>query len=108
MGEHPKDRPAEPADPLKMMAGGVAGDPGLMLDCMVEEYARIGFGEAQILELFESQEFLATHGLRNLFGSDGTRDRVREVLSRCGVMRVTTTVARPESQSLCQGTHPDA
>jgi len=97
MGEHPKDRPAEPADPLQMMAGGVEGDPLLMLDCLVEEYSRMGAGEEELLRLFDDSEFLATHGLRELFGVEATRDRVRAVLARCGTLRVSVTALPPES-----------
>jgi hypothetical protein len=97
MSEHPKDRAAEPADPFQMMAGGVEGDPQLMLDCLVEEYSRMGAGEEEILRLFDDPEFLATHGLRGLFGAEATRARVRQVLSRCGVLRVKVTALAPES-----------
>jgi hypothetical protein len=92
VSEHPKNRPAELADPLTMTASGVEGDPLLMLDCLVEEYSRMGIDAEQIVELFETPEFLATHGLRGHFGAEATRDRVRQVLSRCGVLRVRTTV----------------
>ncbi len=97
MSEHPKDRPGEPEDPLKMMAGGVAGDPLLMLDCLVEEYSRMGAGEEEIMRLFDDPQFLATHGLRGLFGADATPKRVRAVLSRCGTLRVKVTALPPES-----------
>lgn len=97
MSEHPKDRPAEPADPFQMMAGGVEGDPLLMLDCIVEEYSRMGVGQEEILRLFEDPEFLATHGLRDLFGAQATRDRVLEVLGRCGILSVNVTALPPES-----------
>ena len=92
MSEHPKNRPAEPADPLTMSAGGVEGDPLLMFDCLVEEYSRMGIDAKQIIELFETPEFLATHGLRSHLGAEATRARVRQVLSRCGILRVRTTV----------------
>ena len=97
MSAHPKDRAAEPADPFQMMAGGVEGDPLLMLDCIVEEYSRMGAGEEEILRLFDDPEFLATHGLRGLFGAEATRDRVRDVLSRCGILRVNVMALPPES-----------
>ena len=95
MSEHPKDRPAEPEDPFQMFADGVEGDPGLMLDCLVEEYARMDLAADEIHRLFENPEFLATHGLRDHFGAAATRDRVQAVLARCGVLRVSTTSAPP-------------
>jgi len=100
MSEHPKDRPAEPADPFQMMAAGVEGDPLFMLECIVEEYSRMGMGEEDILRLFDDPEFLATHGLSKLFGAEETHERVRGVLARCGVLRVSATVL--PSRSPCE------
>ena len=54
-------------------------------------------GEEEILRLFDDPEFLATHGLRGLFGAEATRDRVRVVLSRCGILRVSVSALPPES-----------
>ena len=103
MSGNPKDRPAEAEDPFHMFAGGVAGDSALMLDCLVEEYSRMGYGADEILELFESPEFLATHALRGLFGAEATRDRVHAVLSRCRVLRVRTSALPPENPFPCRG-----
>ena len=102
MSEHPKDRPAEPADPFQLFAGGVAGDPLLMLDCLVEEYSRMGLDAGEIERLFDDPLFLATHGLRSLFGAGATRERVRHVLARCGVLRVSASVV-PSDPFSCQG-----
>ena len=102
MSEHSKDRPAEPEDPFQMFAGGVRGDPLLMFDCVVEEYSRMGMSADEIQALFEDAQFLATHGLRGLLGAEATSDRVRSVLSRCGILRVTTSVAPPSDPPSCQ------
>ncbi|MCP3913944.1 MAG: hypothetical protein GY711_00130 [bacterium] len=102
MPSHPKDRPAEPADPFQMLAGGVEGDPLLMLDCVVEEYARMGLEADEIVALFEDPQFLATHGLRSLFGVEATRERVLSVLSRCGILRVTASAAPPTAPFPCK------
>jgi hypothetical protein len=107
MGEHPKDRPAEPEDPFQMFASGVSGDPALMLDCLIEEYARMGLGADEILALFEQPRFLATHGLFGLFGAEATRARVRDVLARCGVLRVRASAAPPDAPS-CSWSSCDA
>lgn len=96
MSEHPKDRPAEPRDPFQVMAGGVEGDPLLMFDCIVEEYSRLGYGEAEILQLFDDPNFLATRGLRDLLGREATLERVRDVLSRCRTLSVSVEALPPE------------
>lgn len=103
MAEHPKERPAEPEDPFQMFAAGVEGDPELMLTCLVEEYSRLGYDAEQLVSLFSDPMFLATHGLRDLFGPEGTRERVLAVLARCGVLRVTAHALPPESTSHCHG-----
>lgn len=103
MSEHPKDRPAEPEDPFQMFAGGVAGDPGLMLDCLVEEYSRMGYGPDELFELFERPEFLATHGLHGLFGGESVRERVGQVLSRCGILSVRISAAPACNPFSCSG-----
>ena len=103
MSEHPKDRPIEPEDPFQMFAGGVEGDPGLMLTCVVEEYSRMGYDAERLVALFNDPEFLATHGLRKLFGPEETRERVLAVLSRCGVLRVTAHALPPENPVPCHG-----
>lgn len=97
MEQHPRERPAEPRDPFQLTAGGAGGDPRLMLDCLVEEYARMGFSFEEIVALFEDPGLLATHGLRGLFGAEATRERVRDVLSRCGVLKVRMHAAPPDS-----------
>ena len=86
--EHPKDRPLEPDDPMEMMAADATGDPLVMLDGIVEEYARMGWGREQIAELFDSPFFQATHGLRKLLGKEEIERRIEATLKRCGVFRV--------------------
>jgi hypothetical protein len=93
--EHPKDRPLEPDDPMEMMATAVTGDPLIMLDSIVEEYARMGWGRDQITELFDSPFFQATHGLKKLLGKDEIERRIEATLKRCGVLRVRSSHQDP-------------
>ena len=86
-GDHPKNQPWEPEDPMMLRAEPVQGDPEVMLDCLVEEYARMGWGADRIAELFDDPFFQATHGLKELFGERGIRERIKQTLARCGVFR---------------------
>lgn len=86
--EHPKDRPLKPDDPMEMMAAPAPGDPLVMLDGIVEEYARMGWGKEQIAELFDTPFFQATHGLKELLGKAEIERRIEATLKRCGVFRV--------------------
>ncbi len=96
--EHPGNRPAEPADPMETTAARVDGNPFVMLDCLIEEYARQGLSKREILDLFEQPFYQATHGLKCLLGEETIRRRVESTLARCGVFSVrTVTVTDPDS-----------
>ncbi len=93
--EHPKDRPLKPDDPMEMMAATANGDPLVMLDSIVEEYARMGWGRDQIAELFDTPFFQATHGLKKLLGKEEIERRIEATLKRCGVFRVRAGNPKP-------------
>jgi hypothetical protein len=85
--EHPGDRAWEPEDPMQLDAVPANGDPGVMLVCLVEEFARMGMSTAEIEALFENPFFQATHGLKQVFGHDELHRRIRAVVQRSGVMK---------------------
>ncbi len=95
--EHPKNRPVEPADPMELNAEGAPGDAWVMLDVIVEEYARMGWSAEKMMELFTDPFFQATSGLTRMFGEEAVRNRVTETLARCGVLRVRITEAPKEA-----------
>ena len=95
--EHPRDRVMEPADPLLLNGNEVVGDPNVMLECLVEEFARMGMDGEQIMRLFLNRNYQATAGLTALFSPMGIRARIDEILGRCGVMRVR--FVEPEDQT---------
>ena len=97
---HPATREILPEDPMDMRGVEVPGDAGLMLRLLVEEYARGGWGLESIMQLARDPNYRAFHGLYQLFGEHDLRRRVGEVLSRCGVMRVTTRESQPVSTRL--------
>ena len=94
--EHPGKRPFEPGDPMQMHVDATKGDPELMLTSLIEEYAMMGLGAENIMRLFEQPFFRATHNLLELFGAEGIRPRVDNVLRRCGVFQVTTEIVTDE------------
>ncbi len=85
---HPATREILPDDPMEMQAFEVSGDPNLMLQLLVEEYARIGWGADGILQLARDPNYLAFQGLLNCFGEEELARRVREAIERCGIIRV--------------------
>ena len=97
--EHPKDRAPERDDPMLLVASQIDGDPLVMIDCLIEEYARMGCDADEILGLFSNPKFQATAGLMQFFGRDAVEGRIRETLSRCGVMRFHWVEAAPDPEA---------
>jgi hypothetical protein len=99
---HPASREILPDDPLEIQGFEVNGDPELMLRMLVEEYARIGWGVGEILQLARNPNYQAFYGLRQAYGEEDLTRRIREILSRCGVIRVKATETEPLSECLVQ------
>lgn len=99
---HPATRPVEPDDPMNLFAVEVPGDPELMLRLLVEEYARMGWGLADLLLLFRDPFYVAAHGLWLHYGEDDLRRRLAELLGRVGVVRTKVTTRVPLSEQLVQ------
>jgi len=90
---HPATRAVEADDPLELVAEPLPGDPDVMLACVVQEFAWMGWGTDQILGLFQSPDYPALNQLLARFGAAAVRRRVGEVLGRSGVFRVREAVA---------------
>jgi hypothetical protein len=103
---HPATREILPEDPMEMHNFEVPGDPDLMLRLLVEEYARIGWGAEAIMQLARDPNYQAFYGLMRLFGEEQLAARVRQILARCGVMRVKTNEIQPAPERLVQITLP--
>jgi hypothetical protein len=97
---HPLDREMLPDDPLEMQAFEVPGDTELMLRIVVEEMARMGFDAAAMVNLARDPFYGALHGLWRFYGEQEFARRVREVISRVGVIRVRVVEAPPPGDLL--------
>src|SRR5262245_41495249 len=89
---HPLTRAVEPEDPMELVANPVVGDPEVMLECIAQEYAWMGWDAGQLLGLFRSPNYPVLNQLLAHFGEDGVRHRVEAVLGRSGVFRFVETV----------------
>jgi hypothetical protein len=90
---HPLTRDVEPEDPMELVATRVRGDPDVMLECMVQEFAWMGWDEGQLLELFRSPEYPVLNQLLAHFGEAAIRTRVGAQLDQMGVFHVSETIA---------------
>jgi len=90
--KHGREKDPEPDDPTELLLVAVpGGDPVLMATCLIEEYARLGMGEEEILALF-SRPVYQTHAFYLERGEPWVRNLIREILARTGRMRVSVTV----------------
>jgi hypothetical protein len=89
---HPATRPVEPEDPYTLHATSVGGDPEVMLQCLVQEYAWMGWDGAQILALFQDPFYPSLNHLWQVYGAEYIRDRVNSLLRETGVFRFRGTV----------------
>ncbi len=90
--EHGRDKQPEAGDPMELvMTGVVGGDPEIMATCFIEEYARMGMGEEEILGLF-NQPGYQTYALYEKWGEIRIRDLIRKTLARTGQTRVSVQI----------------
>jgi hypothetical protein len=95
MEENPKSKRPEPDDPMTLHANEVGGDPWVMLDCLIEEYARMGLGPEEVEKLFSTPFYQAPYALRETLGRDAIRERIERVFPRVGVFRVSVIHTDP-------------
>ncbi len=89
---HPLSRAVEAEDPMELVANPVHGDPEVMLECMVQEFAWLGWDAEQLLQLFHSPEYPVLGQLRQHFGVEAVRQRIESLLKRIGVLRVREVI----------------
>jgi hypothetical protein len=75
-------------DPMELTGMEFEGDLSLMIDSIIEEYASIGWGESQILQIFDRPFFRSTYNAARALPPQQLRQRVRDVLARCGIIQV--------------------
>ena len=105
---HPASREVLPEDPMDLHGFEVPGSPDLMMRMLVEDYARMGWNTEAIMSLAIDPNYQVFHGLLRMFGEDGLRRRIADVIGRCGVMRVTSTQRESSPIQLVQIDLPTA
>jgi hypothetical protein len=89
---HPATRSVASEDPLEMLATQVPGDPEVMLQCLIQEYASMGWNAGQIFQLFADPAYPALHSLLQACGEAAVRERIADLLDQTGVFRCEGTV----------------
>ena len=91
-------KPAAPDDPMQVRGDSVPGDQQVMLQCLIEEFARMGWNANQIGLLFENKFFLASHGLAERIGQKAVRQCIEQTLQRCGIFRFAMSESGPNQE----------
>ena len=99
---HPASREMVAEDPMEMHGFEVPGDTDLMLRLLVEEYTRMGWDAESLMRLALDPNYMGFHGLLRLYGEEGLRSRIDNILSRCGVIRAKTQEAESVPEQLVQ------
>jgi hypothetical protein len=102
---HPLTREVEPDDPMELVANPVQGDPEVMLQCLVQEFAWMGWDADQLLQLFHSPEYPVLNQLLAHYGPEQVRRRVESLLAETGVFRFQARVE--EAPELDEDDEPD-
>jgi hypothetical protein len=89
---HPATREVESEDPMELVATPIAGDADVMLECIMQEFAWMGWDEEKMMELFHSSAYPVLGQLRQSLGEDEIRFRIRNILARQGAFRVQETI----------------
>ena len=80
---HPATREIAAHDPMELFATPALGDPEVMLECIVQEFAGMGCDQAQLSDLFHSPFYPVLSQLRACLG-EAEGDRASDPLRRAG------------------------
>ncbi len=77
----------EKDDPFELKGVAIDGDPEVMIRCIIEEYARMGWGRERIMYLFETPNFQIPNRYLEEHGKEQVEKLVDRVLSEHGVFQ---------------------
>ncbi len=73
----------DPEDPTELVGVAIpGGDLDQALDCIVQEYLLMGWGFQQIMVLFRSPHYGATHQIYRQLGEGHVKERVQHLVSQ--------------------------
>lgn len=93
MSDAPR-KPPEPDDPTVLVGVSLpGGDPDLMAECLVDEYARLGLGDEALLRIFRNPTFTAAYAIWRQRGDPYVRALIARARQRWGQPRFTVREA---------------
>ncbi len=77
---NPRDKELDPDDPMELVGVEIeGGDADQVLDDLVQEYLFLGWSPAQIMFLFRSPHYAATHYIYQQKGGDYVKGRIGQL-----------------------------
>lgn len=89
---HPITREIEADDPMELVATPADGDPDVMLDCIIQEFAWQGYDAEGLLRLFLNPEYPVLNQLLDCFGPAEVRRRVDDMMGGFDAFSVRASV----------------
>jgi hypothetical protein len=95
-------------DPFELIGMVMPGEPGqleAMAECLVEEYARMGWDERRLMTLFVNPMFMATYRIYRQKGEAYVQDLIARICSRwtLEINRDATTRSLPDEKGALYG-----
>ncbi|MEX2188358.1 MAG: hypothetical protein WD875_16240 [Pirellulales bacterium] len=103
---HPLARHAAGDDPFELLAHPTAGDPEVMLECLLQEFLWMGWGTAELIDLFRNPGYPLLCMLREHYGEESIRKQIDAFVARSGVPTFRETLAEPESDEIAERDEP--
>ncbi len=76
----PKNKEFDPDDPMEMVAVEIpGGNVDQVLDDLVQEYLFMGHSPTEIMFLFRSPHYMATHQIYQQKGADFVKERIGQL-----------------------------
>lgn len=88
----------ENGDPLELHGVELNGDADVLFTCLVEEFVRFGWDTEMILRTFAQPEYQGPYQLVRRIGPDAARQRIEQIVARCGVWKTSTIEQTAEAE----------
>ena len=90
---------AEANDPMELVCEAIPGDPLFLAQCVIEEFALIGYGAEDLVTLFRQPVYPMLNNILRKEGEVFVRNLIDQVLGEWGTLKVKTEIVH----SACEG-----
>ena len=80
---------AEANDPMELVCETIPGEAAFLAQCVVEEFALIGYGAEDLFTLFREPVYPLMNNILRKEGEPFVRSLIERVLAECGTLKVS-------------------